>query len=156
MNKKGLLISFEGIDGSGKTTQLKLLYNELMSRGIDTIKTREPGGTIPGERIRQLLSDRQLEIQPDTELILFFASRVQLIKERIIPALNQNKIILCDRFQDATVAYQGYGRGISMDMITIFEKAFTFLMKPDRTFLLDCPYAAAKKRLNRRSNASVF
>ncbi len=151
MNGKGAFITFEGIDGSGKTTQLELLYKELLSRKVDVIKTREPGGTIPGERIRNLLSDKQFNMEPVTELLLFFSSRVQLIEELIKPALKTGKTVLCDRFHDATVAYQSYGRGLSMDMVTTLEKAFVLPVKPDRTFLLDCPYEVAKNRMSARN-----
>lgn len=150
MGKKGLFITFEGIDGSGKTTQLELLYNDLLSKNIDVVKTREPGGTALGEKIRQLLADKHFDVLPPTELLLFFSSRVQLIESFIKPGLKKKKIILCDRFHDATVAYQGYGRGLTMDSITMLEKAFIGSAKPDRTYVLDCPYELARKRMKTR------
>jgi dTMP kinase len=152
MNKKGLLITFEGIDGAGKTTQLNLLYEELVSKHIDVVKIREPGSTDIGERIRGLLADRDMKILPYTELLLFFASRVQLIEQVINPAIEKGKIILCDRFHDATVAYQSYGRGLSLDVIKSLEKMFILPLKPDKTFLLDCSYNVARKRLSKRDN----
>lgn len=150
MGRKGLFITFEGIDGSGKTTQVELLYNDLLLKNIDAIKIREPGTTITGEKIRSLLADKQLDILPYTELLLFFASRVQLIEALIKPELKKKKIILCDRFHDATVAYQGYGRRLKMDIISMLEKAFVGSAKPDRTYLIDCTYAVAKKRIGSR------
>ncbi|MCL4558191.1 MAG: dTMP kinase [Deltaproteobacteria bacterium] len=151
MGKKGLFITFEGIDGSGKTTQLELLYGDLLSTGIHAIKTREPGGTALGEKVRALLADDHLDILPHTELLLFFSSRAQLMGSLILPAIKRGRLILCDRFHDATVAYQGYGRGLGMDIIAMLEKAFVGTVRPDRTYLLDCPYEIAKKRLLCRS-----
>ncbi len=152
MVKRGLLITFEGIDGSGKTTQLGLLYQELLSRKLDIIKIREPGSTSVGEKIRSLLSDKGLNILPYTELLLFFSSRVQLIEEVIKPEVEAGKIILCDRFNDATVAYQSYGRGLSLNVVKMLENTFVSPIKPDKTFLLDCSYDVAKKRMAARSD----
>jgi dTMP kinase len=152
MAKKGLFITFEGIDGSGKTTQLELLYNELLSKKVDIVKVREPGSTSIGEKIRSLLSDKELAILPYTELLLFFSSRVQLIGEVIKPEIGTGRIILCDRFHDATVAYQSYGRGLSLDVVKMLEKTFVLPIKPDRTFLLDCSYDVARQRMFARSN----
>ncbi len=152
MVKKGLFITFEGIDGSGKTTQLELLYKELLSKKVDIVKVREPGSTSIGEKIRSLLSDKELDILPYTELLLFFSSRVQLIEEVIKPEIGTGRIILCDRFHDATVAYQSYGRGLSLDIVKMLEKTFVLPIKPDRTFLLDCSYDVARQRMFARSN----
>ncbi len=148
--KKGLFVTFEGIDGSGKTTQLELLEQELASR-IPRVRTiREPGGTPTGERIRALLADRGLNILPPAELLLFFSSRVQLIDELIEPELRKGSVLLCDRFHDATVAYQCYGRGLSLDTIRMLEQAFVLPVKPDITFLLDCSFTTAAKRMSAR------
>ncbi len=151
MNKKGIFITFEGIDGSGKTTQLELLYKKLILKKVDVVRMREPGSTDVGEKIRSLLADKKLDIMPYTELLLFFSSRVQLIEELIQPALKRGKTILCDRFHDATVAYQSYGRGLSTDTIKMLERTFVLPVKPDRTFLLDCSYETAKRRMSKRS-----
>ena len=149
--KRGLFITFEGIDGSGKTTQLEILYNRLLSEKKDVLKMREPGSTKTGERIRSLLADKRLYVAPPAELLLFFSSRVQLIEERIKPGLQRGTIILCDRFHDATVAYQSYGRGLNLDTIRILENIFVLPLRPDRTYLLDCSYEAAKRRMTARS-----
>lgn len=152
MKQKGLFITFEGIDGAGKTTQLILLYEELKKKNFNVINVREPGSTTVGEKIREFLSDSKQNILPSTELLLFFASRVQLIEEVIIPQLSMGKIILCDRFLDATVAYQSFGRGLSLDKVRLLEREFILPLKPDITFLLDCSYNIAKQRLSQRGN----
>ncbi|MGB9735548.1 MAG: dTMP kinase [bacterium] len=152
MKQRGLFITFEGIDGAGKTTQLELLYRELRLKNFNVIRLREPGGTTVGERIRELLADKTQKVLPYTELLLFFASRVQLLEEVIKPELQNGKIILCDRFHDATVAYQGYGRGLNLDTVKMLEREFVLPLKPDRTFLLDCTYHVARKRLSTRGN----
>ncbi len=151
MIKRGLFITFEGIDGSGKTTQLELLYKELLLKKAGVIKMREPGSTNAGEKIRSLLADKRLYIAPAAELLLFFSSRVQLIEELIKPGLQKGKLILCDRFHDATVAYQSYGRGLNLDTIKVLENIFVLPVRPDRTFLLDCSYETAKRRMAARS-----
>lgn len=156
MNRKGAFITFEGIDGSGKTTQLELLCSDLLTNGTDVLKTREPGGTATGEKIRHLLSDKESTMGPLTELLLFFASRAQLIEELIKPALEKGRTVICDRFHDATVAYQSYGRGLSLDLITMLEKTFVLPVKPDRSYLLDCPYAAARDRMSSRGDTTRF
>ncbi|MCL4478287.1 MAG: dTMP kinase [Deltaproteobacteria bacterium] len=152
MKEKGLFITFEGIDGSGKTTQLELLYEKLLAMNKPVIRLREPGSTELGEKIRNVISDKYIEISDYAELLLFFASRVQLIKESITPALEEGKIVLCDRFNDATIAYQSYGRGLPLDIASTLEKLFILPLKPDVTFLLDCRYETAVKRMSSRAN----
>ncbi len=152
MKEKGLFITFEGIDGSGKTTQLELLYEKLLAMHKPVIRLREPGSTELGEKIRNVISDKYIEISDYAELLLFFASRVQLIKESINPALEEGKIVLCDRFNDATIAYQSYGRGVPLDIASTLEKLFILPLKPDVTFLLDCRYETAVKRMSSRAN----
>ncbi len=151
MGTKGLFITFEGIDGSGKTTQLELLYGDLRKKGITPVRTREPGGTALGEKVRTLLADRCLDILPSTELLLFFSSRVQLVESLIRPAIEEGQVVLCDRFHDATVAYQGYGRGLSRNAIAMLERMFVGRVRPDRTYLLDCSYVTAQKRMMSRA-----
>ena len=135
---KGSFISFEGIEGTGKTIQSKLLYEHFRKTGYTVILTEEPGGTRIGLKIRDvLLSVENKEITPVTELLLYNASRAQHLKELILPALNEGGIVITDRFSDSTVAYQGYGRGIDSKLIDSLERMVTEGLKPDITLLLD-------------------
>jgi len=135
---KGLFVSFEGIEGTGKTIQSRLLYEYLVKNGYNVILTEEPGGTRIGLKIRNvLLSVENKEITPVTELLLYNASRAQHLKELILPALNEGGIVITDRFSDSTVAYQGYGRGIDSKLIDSLERMVTEGLKPDITLLLD-------------------
>ena len=135
---KGLFVSFEGIEGTGKTIQSRLLYEYLVKNGYNVILTEEPGGTRIGLKIRDvLLSVENKEITPVTELLLYNASRAQHLKELILPALNEGGIVITDRFSDSTVAYQGYGRGIDSKLIDSLERMVTEDLKPDITLLLD-------------------
>ena len=111
------LITFEGIDGSGKSTQIKLLNEWLDSKGIDKLNIREPGGTNVSESIRKILLDKKNIINPFSETLLFLAERSQLTDEIIVEALNENRFVICDRFIDSTVVYQGYGRNLGVDLI---------------------------------------
>lgn len=144
---KGIFISFEGIEGSGKSTQAKLLYEYLTDKKYDVVLTEEPGGTLIGNRIREiLLSVEHIDMTPKTELLLYNASRAQHIEEIIIPALNKNSIVITDRFTDSTVTYQGYGRGIEFDLIFSIDMAISKLFRPDITFLLDLDVETGLKR----------
>lgn len=135
--KKGLLITFEGPEGCGKSTQSKLAYDYL-KKEYDCIYTREPGGTKAGEGIRNiLLHSDGINISDLTELFLFEAARAQIVKEIIKPALAKKRIIICDRFSDATLAYQGYGGSIPPSVIKALDKIATEGLKPDLTILLD-------------------
>jgi dTMP kinase len=136
--EKGVFISFEGIEGTGKTIQSKLLYEHFKKTGYTIILTEEPGGTSIGLKIRDvLLSVENKEITPVTELLLYNASRAQHLKEVILPALKKGGIVITDRFSDSTVAYQGYGRGIDLKLIDSLERIVTEGLKPDITLLLD-------------------
>ncbi len=136
--KKGFFISFEGIEGTGKTMQSKLLYEHLIKKGYTVILTEEPGGTGIGLKIRDiLLSAENKEMTPITELLLYNASRAQHLKEIILPALKNGGIVITDRFTDSTVAYQGYGRGMDLKLIDALERIVTEGLKPDLTLLLD-------------------
>lgn len=151
---KGIFITFEGVEGSGKTTQIELLEKALEAKGLQVIKTQEPGGTKIGAMIRKILLDsRNKEIDPMTELMLYSASRAQHIKEVIIPAVKEGKIVLCDRFSDATVAYQGYGRGLDLEGIRKLDLFLTGGMKPSITIILDLDpekgLLRAKKRIEK-------
>lgn len=147
----GLFITFEGGEGSGKTTQLKTLLAHLRSAGRDVVETRDPGGTPIGKQIRELLLDREnAEMAPAAELLLYEASRAQLVYEVIRPALSRGRIVLCDRFTDSTVAYQGYGRGLDLALIGRLNALATEGLRPDLTFLLDLDPAAGLARATQR------
>ncbi len=137
---KGIFITFEGIEGCGKTTQIQLLDKHLKDSGHPTLLTREPGGTPIGEKIRSILLDsRNNNMSPRTELLLYTAGRNQHIVEKIQPALEAGKIVLCDRYADATTAYQGAARDIDSNIIEEIHKVATGGLMPVLTFLLDCP-----------------
>lgn len=146
-----LFITFEGIEGCGKTTQIHLLKDFLEQRGYSVVATREPGGTQIGDSIRKILLDsRNTNIDIRTELLLYQASRAQHIKDVIRPALEQGYIVLCDRFTDATSAYQGYAQGISRDLIESLNQFATDNLTPDFTILIDCPAEIGLKRARNR------
>lgn len=151
---KGTFITFEGIEGSGKTTQIVLLANYLKSHGVKIVLTREPGGTMIGDQIRKILLDpANKALDPSAELLLYAASRAQHLSEVILPALAAGTIVLCDRFSDATLAYQGYGRGLDMNMIRELDRIVTAGMRPDITVLLDINAATGLARARRRNNS---
>jgi len=136
--KNRIFITFEGIDGSGKSTQITMLIQHLKEAGIPNQLFREPGGTEIGEKIRDILLDKKHDnMLPMTELLLYSASRYQLTKSQIIPALDSGKVVICDRFYDSTTAYQGFGRGIDLDFILRLNAAATDSLVPDKTFILD-------------------
>ena len=146
MNSK--FISFEGIDGSGKTTQIRLLEKKLSKVGENVIVLREPGGTFISEKIRSILLDKEnVELSNEAECLLFFASRSQLVKEKIISELNKGSFIICDRFNDSTIAYQGYGFDMHVETLEAISNFATFSMQPDLTFYLDI---STKVSLDRR------
>ena len=151
-----LFITFEGIEGCGKTTQIKRLAKRLEDSSIQFISTLEPGGTRIGQDIRRLLLDsRNSHLSPMAELILYAADRAQHVEEIIRPALEQGKWVICDRFFDATVAYQGGGRGLDMDLIMTLNSKVTKGLRPDITLLLDCPPEMGIERALKRNNASA-
>lgn len=141
-----MLITFEGIEGSGKTTQANLLHAYLKKNGYDPIKTREPGGTGFGEALRDVLLRKDMRVFPLAELLVFMAVRAQHMEEVISPALAEGKIVLCDRFVDATYAYQGYGRSIDLGIIETLNRLVTKGVRPNLTILLDCDVDLALKR----------
>jgi len=137
---KGVFITFEGPEGSGKTTQANLLCDNLEKKGLPILHTREPGGTVISEKIRALLLDPgNIKMEPTTELLLYAASRAQHVEELIRPFLAKGGVVICDRFSDATVAYQGYGRQLDMKLIKALNGIATGGLDPDITFLLDIP-----------------
>ena len=147
----GTFITFEGIDGSGKSTQLRLLNNFLRTRGCNVLLTREPGGTKLGLRLREALLDALEEVDPLTELLVFAADRAQHVRRVLIPALERSEVVISDRYADATVAYQGAGRGFNPELISQIVQLATGGLKPDLTLLFDLPIGDATTRTTRRS-----
>ncbi|MCF7807132.1 MAG: dTMP kinase [Candidatus Marinimicrobia bacterium] len=146
-----LFISFEGIDGSGKSTQCQKLYHELLGRGYKVHLFREPGGTHISEKIRDILLDKEhTEISPITEMLLYFASRNQLITEKVIPALKRGEVVLLDRFVDSTLAYQGYGRDLPLESIRQVADVAIGDVMPHLTILVDTPLETAENRMDDR------
>src|SRR5712691_5369075 len=147
---RGTFITFEGIDGSGKSTQLRLLASFLRLQGYKVATTREPGGTPLGNRLRAALLDSQEHVDPLTELLVFAADRAQHVRVLLRPALESGHIVLSDRYADATVAYQGAGRGFSAQLISEIVELATQGLKPDLTLLFDLPVADCAVRTKRR------
>tara|TARA_B110000438_G_C15522706_1_gene524918 strand:+ start:59 stop:688 length:630 start_codon:yes stop_codon:yes gene_type:complete len=145
MNK---IITFEGVDGCGKTTQINLLSDYLNSRNKENIIVREPGGTCISERIREILLDEDNSINSVTETLLFLSSRSQLVNEIIKKKMNNSKFILFDRFIDSTIAYQGYGRGLDIEKLKSLNDFATENLKPDLTFILDIELSESLRRIN--------
>ncbi|MFP4351960.1 MAG: dTMP kinase [Puniceicoccaceae bacterium] len=150
--RNGLLISFEGSEGSGKTTQIGLLSDKLEDAGYEVLVTREPGGTELGEEIRHLLKHSQngRAVVPEAELLLFAAARAQLVREKILPALDEGKIIICDRFLDSTTVYQGVARQLSKEPVTVINRFAVGSFMPDWTIILDVPAEIGLERVRHR------
>lgn len=147
---KGKFIVFEGIDGSGKTTQLDLLAEELAGRGCRVLCTREPGGTRVGEAIREILLNPQYgEMEPVAEALLYAAARAQHVAQVILPALAAGKVVLCDRFVDSSLAYQGFGRGMEVRLLEQINEAATAGLAPDLVFVLDFSCSTGMDRISR-------
>lgn len=147
MNNKGLFITFEGPEGAGKTTQIKHLSLLLKKYGIPFIVTREPGGSKLSTHLRRwILNKLEYNLTNETELFLFLADRAQHVQEVVKPALAQGKVVLCDRYTDSTLAYQGGGRGFDMDMLVKMNQMATGGLKPDITLLLDLPVDMGLRR----------
>ena len=151
----GTFITFEGIDGSGKSTQLRLLGNFLRANGCDALLTREPGGTTLGLRLRAALLDAMEEVDPLTELLVFAADRAQHVRRLVRPALDAGRLVISDRYADATVAYQGAGRGFSPELISQIVQLATEGLKPDLTLLFDLPIEESTTRTARRSTSKT-
>jgi len=150
--KKGLFITFEGGDGCGKTTQIKLLNEYLINQGYETLLTREPGAKGLGEKLREILLNYDGDVSPTCESFLFLADRAQHVDCIIKPALEDGKIILCDRHTDSTVAYQGYGRGLNLDRIHQLNTIATSGLKPDLTIVLDVDVETSMKRVGKEKD----
>ncbi len=152
---KGVFITFEGIEGSGKSTQIVLYANYLTALGRAVTLTREPGGTSIGDQMRAILLDpanKALDFK--AELFLYAAARAQHLEELIRPQIEAGKIVLCDRFSDATLAYQGYGRGLDLEMIRSLDRMVTAGLRPDLTLLLDVDASAGLARARGRNRSS--
>ncbi len=146
-DSKGLFVTFEGIDGSGKSTQANALLRKVQEEGFNAVLFREPGGTRISEQIRQiLLSTKHSEMDPLTEVMLYSAARAQLTVEMIVPGLMENDIVICDRYFDSTTAYQGYGRGIDLEFVNALIKEAAKKLWPDLTFLVEVNADLAEKR----------
>lgn len=138
MSARGKFITFEGIDGSGKTTQIRLLAERLRAAGRHVFETVEPGGTAVGQQIRRiLLNSANQDLRPTAELLLYFASRAQNVERCILPALEAGKVVLCDRFTDSTLAYQGYARGLGAEPVLALDRIACHGLTPDLTLLID-------------------
>ena len=147
---EGFFITFEGIEGSGKTTQARMLYDHFKKKNVDCFLTREPGGTRISEKIREIILDsHNLEMVPKTELFLYFASRSQHVEQVIRPALSSHRTVISDRFSDATLAYQGAGRKLPMETVKMLNDFATGSLSPNLTFLLDLPVKEGLSRVRR-------
>ncbi|CAH1228941.1 Thymidylate kinase [Paenibacillus allorhizoplanae] len=153
----GIFITFEGPDGSGKTTQLKKIAKELQKLGHDVLVTREPGGTAISDKIRSIILDPvNGEMVDQAEVLLYAASRAQHVHELILPALKAGRIVLCDRFIDASVAYQSYGLGVDIEMVKNISKYASSGLQATRTYMMDVPVEVSLERLNQRAGATEF
>ena len=153
---RGKFITFEGLDGTGKSTQIEKLAKALRARGLSVVVTREPGGTPTGEKIRHVILDSATTgLSPMAEMALMFASRAQHIREVIEPALAQGKTVLCDRFTDSTEAYQGAGRKLGSDPVLDLHRILCGNLQPDLTILMDSDVARSVERARRRNQKSA-
>ncbi len=147
MSKKGLFITFEGADGCGKSTQMEKITQYLLSKDLELMVTKDPGGTDLGKKLREILLGYKGKIYENCELFLYLADRAQHIDEKIIPALKQGKIVLCDRYIDSTLAYQGYGRGLDKDKILELNNIVSHGLIPDLTLYFDVDTEIAMQRI---------
>ncbi|HMB27962.1 MAG TPA: dTMP kinase [Blastocatellia bacterium] len=153
--RRGKLITFEGIDGCGKSTQMRLLGQYLTGRGVAVVSTREPGGTELGRKVRSALLDGGAgSVEPLAELLLYAADRAQHVRRVILPALAEGKVVLSDRFYDATTVYQGYARGFDLELVNQLNELATGGLKPDLTLLFDLDVETGLKRTMRRGDGT--
>lgn len=153
LSMRGLFVTFEGIDGSGKSTQLERAAAALEAQGRSVVITRNPGGTAFGQELREILLHAEHQVYPTSELLLFIADRAQHMNEVVFPALAAGQIVLCDRHLDSTVAYQGYGRGLDLAMIHQLNEVAIQGRKPDLTLLFDGPPPLLAQRVKDRGRA---
>jgi dTMP kinase len=146
----GFFITLEGVEGSGKTTQARLLTDNLRARGNSVLLTREPGGTATGAALRALLLDPAISLEPATELLLMLADRAQHVREQLRPALASGTIVISDRYCDSTTAYQGYGRGFDLELLSQLNNLASDSILPELTFVLDCPVEVGLARTRAR------
>ncbi|MBD3367677.1 MAG: dTMP kinase [Candidatus Eisenbacteria bacterium] len=150
----GLFITFEGVEGSGKSTQADALARSLSEFGLEVVRSREPGGTPLGERIREILLDRSVSgMEPRAELMLFLASRAEHVERLVLPALRRGAVVISDRYADASVAYQGGGRELGTDLVERLNETATGGVQPDVTFLIDVTPEAGQRRKSRDPHA---
>ena len=160
--KKSLFITFEGIEGSGKSYQCKKLFNKIKRMGLSVIKTREPGGTKGAEKIRNIIlddyfyPDSKEKFNKYTDTLLYLAARSEHIENKIKPSISKRKIVICDRFIDSTLAYQVYGKGVHKNLVDTIHKSILKGIKPDLTFLLKVNISKAMKRLKQRKKKNRY
>lgn len=154
LQKRGLFLTFEGVDGAGKSTHVDWAVEQIKARGISVISTREPGGTAVGEKLRDLLLQQPMGLECET--LLMFAARAQHIQDVILPALDAGAWVVCDRFTDATFAYQGGGRQMGTERIAALEQWLHPDLQPDNTWLFDVPLDVARERLDRTRDKDRF
>ncbi len=152
MINRGLFITFEGVDGCGKTTQMDLLAKYLQTQGYEVVITREPGAKGLGEKIREILLHYDGEVSSKAESFLFLADRAQHIDKIVNPAIENGKIVLCDRHTDSTIAYQGYGRGVNIDKLRMLNNLATGDRKPDITFVFDIDIETSMSRVGQEKD----
>jgi dTMP kinase len=153
---RGKFITFEGIDGAGKSTHLRWLARWLRRRGVPVKTTREPGGTAAGEKLRRLVLESRRGLHPETETLLMFAARREHLDKVVIPSLKRGYWVLCDRFTDATYAYQSAGSGVAWEKVAMLERWVHRRLQPDLTLLFDVSLAVGRKRAGRRHRQDRF
>ncbi len=147
---RGVFVTFEGIDGCGKTTQAERVERILRERGVEALRTAEPGGTPLGVKLRRILLEEEAELCPEAELFLFLADRAEHVRRVIRPALEEGKVVLCDRYYHSTLAYQGGGRGLPMELVGSANEIATGGLEPDLVVLLDLEPESALRRIERK------
>ena len=151
----GAFVTFEGIDGCGKSTQMRMLASELRLRGVEVLSTHEPGGTALGKRLREALLDPAESVDPMAEILIYAADRAQHVRTIVRPALESGRVVLSDRYADSTVAFQGAGRGFSPEMVQTVVDLATGGLKPDLTLFFDLPVADCMARTMRRKDGGI-